>query len=75
MERKNVMKVPCHGCEDRIVGCHSVCEKYKAYRKWLDGQNEVAEKERRLSNLQASYEIDRIRRINAIGRQRKFKNI
>ncbi len=22
---------PCHGCEDRKVGCHGSCERYKAY--------------------------------------------
>ena len=24
---------PCKGCEERRVGCHAECEKYK---KWLD---------------------------------------
>ena len=24
---------PCKGCKDREVGCHSKCDKYKA---WLD---------------------------------------
>lgn len=23
---------PCYMCGDRTVGCHSVCEKYSAYR-------------------------------------------
>lgn len=22
---------PCFGCPDRVVGCHTVCEKYIAY--------------------------------------------
>lgn len=26
------MTAPCKGCEDRKVGCHATCEKYKAYR-------------------------------------------
>lgn len=25
------MKVPCHDCADRVVGCHSSCERYKLY--------------------------------------------
>ena len=25
------MKVPCHNCEDRHVGCHAECERYKEY--------------------------------------------
>lgn len=24
---------PCYGCGDRIVGCHSSCEKYAEYHK------------------------------------------
>lgn len=26
-------KVPCKDCQDRKVGCHSVCEKYKEFEK------------------------------------------
>jgi len=26
------MKCPCQGCEDRNPGCHSSCEKYKAWK-------------------------------------------
>lgn len=28
--RKRV--APCKGCTDRIVGCHSQCEQYKAFK-------------------------------------------
>ena len=24
---------PCYGCGDRVVGCHSSCEKYAEYHK------------------------------------------
>ena len=27
--------VPCKGCQDREVGCHGKCEKYKAYHELL----------------------------------------
>lgn len=30
---------PCLGCTERVVGCHSGCEDYKAYRKRLDELN------------------------------------
>ena len=29
------MKPPCKGCEDRAVGCHSGCERYKQYKAEL----------------------------------------
>lgn len=28
-----MLKAPCKDCTDRDVGCHSVCEKYKAFDK------------------------------------------
>ena len=30
------MKVPCRGCPDRLLGCHSNCQRYKAYRAELE---------------------------------------
>lgn len=27
---------PCHGCPERVVGCHGKCEKYAAYRQEHD---------------------------------------
>ena len=27
------IKVPCHNCETRHLGCHSECEAYATYRK------------------------------------------
>lgn len=29
------MTPPCKGCEDRAVGCHSSCERYKQYKAEL----------------------------------------
>ena len=29
------MKPPCKGCEDRAVGCHGSCERYKQYKAEL----------------------------------------
>ena len=34
---------PCLDCPDRQIGCHAVCEAYKAFRSALDGYNETAE--------------------------------
>ena len=32
-----MLKAPCHKCEDRHVGCHGSCERYKAY----DAQQDI----------------------------------
>lgn len=28
---------PCKGCSERVLNCHSVCAKYKAYKQKLEG--------------------------------------
>lgn len=38
---------PCHGCKDRVLGCHDTCDKYKEFRgvidqKMLDKENYLA---------------------------------
>lgn len=40
-----MMNVPCYNCPDRCVGCHSTCEKYKAFRAVCDKANEARRKE------------------------------
>lgn len=42
--RGNV-KVPCKGCTDRVLGCHSTCEKYNGYLKKSDKLVEIKRKE------------------------------
>lgn len=43
----NVTMPPCKDCEERRVGCHSDCEKYKTWRKVKDKQyKEELEKRR-----------------------------
>lgn len=31
-------KCPCHGCEKRLVGCHTLCREYGAWRKEYERQ-------------------------------------
>ena len=30
------MSCPCYKCEERKVGCHATCERYKEWREWLN---------------------------------------
>lgn len=39
------MMCPCKDCEDREIGCHSKCEKYKKFRDDVDASNEARRKE------------------------------
>lgn len=34
------MIAPCKDCPDRVVGCHSTCERYKDYREEKDRELE-----------------------------------
>lgn len=35
------MKVPCRGCTDRTVRCHTYCERYLAFRKEQEEVNKM----------------------------------
>lgn len=45
-----MLNAPCKDCPDRVVGCHSTCEKYIAFRKYRDELLERRTKEARLNN-------------------------
>lgn len=43
---------PCYGCSKRCLGCHSICEQYKEWRK----VNEKAKANERKASLAANYD-------------------
>lgn len=43
-------KAPCRDCPDRILGCHTTCEKYKCYKE------EYKEKTQELAKLREYYD-------------------
>lgn len=51
---------PCLNCNDRVVGCHGKCEKYKSYRDKID----KIHKENRKNTDINLYIFQRNRRIN-----------
>lgn len=55
------MTAPCHHCPDRAPGCHSVCEKYRAYRAELDERNAAARRAAAVNDAGAA-RGDKIRR-------------
>lgn len=34
-----MIKSPCKGCENRCIGCHSVCSKYAEFKQEMDEQS------------------------------------
>jgi len=52
------MRTPCKGCEGRKVGCHSDCERYKAYREIIDKGE--AEKKRKI--IMNEWSMDKARK-------------
>lgn len=46
------MRAPCKDCKDRMIGCHSTCEKYQAYRLQ---QDEIARQRRIGVERQTNY--------------------
>lgn len=43
-----VAKAPCKNCEDRQLGCHSQCERYKKFKEESQAEKENIEKQKRL---------------------------
>lgn len=35
------MSSPCFGCVDRVMLCHSTCERYKSYKREGEKANEI----------------------------------
>lgn len=44
-------KVPCKNCKDRFVGCHSSCEKYKAFKEENEKFKAQVRRERDMFNF------------------------
>lgn len=57
---------PCMNCQDRVLGCHSKCEKYKIFRAELDEIN----RKRREDDLRASASHRRVRLDAELSRRR-----
>lgn len=55
---------PCGGCDDRTIGCHSNCDKYKIYRDSLDKFNSVCREAKNVNNNIDRYSVDTNRRMN-----------
>lgn len=60
MKGDNIMVNPCKGCEDRNVGCHGRCEKYKQWRVKYDKTATEIKKGRQRYYFQS--ESERVRR-------------
>lgn len=47
----NMEECPCRLCKDRHAECHGSCEKYGAWRKQLDEENEKRQKKDYLEGI------------------------
>lgn len=59
------MNTPCRDCTSRLVGCHSMCSDYKAYKAELQRIKDNKDKERQFEKYVATN----------IGKAKKIKNI
>ena len=55
-----MIKAPCKGCMDRVLGCHDNCEKYQEYKAKNDAARKVRQQEQdvtiaRIQNIQRVY--------------------
>lgn len=59
MDKDEITQAPCKGCENRVLGCHSVCEKYITFRKWLDNRNKKEIIKKRMEGNVIGYNQER----------------
>ena len=45
-----MVTAPCKDCADRKMGCHSICEKYKEFKKISEEEKRIIDKKRREYN-------------------------
>ena len=51
----------CLGCTDRYVGCHSDCEKYKAYKEEMTKFEDTVNKRRKKYSGYVSYKYAKMK--------------
>ena len=46
------MKIcPCRDCQDRKLGCHSECDKYKDWSEWNQQQRDKLHRQATIANI------------------------
>lgn len=64
------MITPCHQhCPDRASDCHCACEKYKAYKEWLEQEKLL----KRQSNAIFGYKHEKKEEYRRKTKNRRFK--
>ena len=64
-----MIKYPCKNCNDRAVGCHGTCNKYKAKKLEQKLANE-----RKLSDMRVTgYQVTSVRRSEYISNGKTWK--
>lgn len=63
---------PCHKCSERVLHCHSKCDKYKAYKDKIAEDNEIRNKIR--SNQKDADEV-KFRAINGMKKRCKIDKL
>ena len=61
MMRDNA-KTPCRGCEDRILGCHSTCQKYIDWKKKVQEYNDKMYADKKNSYMPEAFMLRRNKR-------------
>lgn len=62
---------PCYQCEDRVVGCHAKCEKYKVYQAILKKEKTAIQKAYKSERRTEDYVVkEKIKR--AVRRSKKY---
>lgn len=65
---------PCKDCEERFVGCHSQCEKYKEWRSARDEINGIVRKAKTEERMIIEHFVDTCGAIDRHIRRKTLKD-
>ena len=58
-----MVKAPCKGCQDRYLGCHADCPKYKEFKAESDAVRDARTQRQEAYNDLYSYKEEKTRRL------------
>ena len=53
-----MITAPCKDCTDRILGCHSLCNKYKEFKERVDSTNTMIRDSKKIYKMHSDYVLE-----------------
>lgn len=65
-----MVSAPCKNCEDRHVGCHSECDRYKKFKEEHESEKAVIREIKDKRNALNDFRSEQIQKVTRKGKRR-----